>query len=92
LPKLFSIGQYVVFFWSNENGEPIHVHVAIGRISPSATKVWLTQGGGAIVANNKSKISQADLNEILGVICDNHTSICKQWKDFFSTDTVNYYC
>ena len=26
MPKLFQIGEYIIFFWSNENGEPIHVH------------------------------------------------------------------
>ena len=27
LPSLFKIHGYAVFFWSNENDEPIHVHV-----------------------------------------------------------------
>ena len=57
--KLFSIGQYVIFFWSNEN---------------------------------ESKISGTDLNKIMDVISDNHADICDEWKDFFTTDTVNFYC
>lgn len=28
LPKLFMVSGYTVYFWSNENDEPIHVHVA----------------------------------------------------------------
>lgn len=28
LPKLFMVSGYNVYFWSNENDEPIHVHVA----------------------------------------------------------------
>ena len=28
LPKLFMVSGYTVYFWSNENGEPIHVHLA----------------------------------------------------------------
>ena len=27
VPSLFKIGGYTVYFWSNENNEPIHVHV-----------------------------------------------------------------
>ncbi|WP_333651561.1 DUF4160 domain-containing protein, partial [Lacrimispora sp.] len=56
LPNLFTVSGYKVFFWSNENGEPIHVHVAKGKPSPNATKIWLTRAGGCIVANNGSKI------------------------------------
>ena len=28
LPKLFMVSGYTVYFWSNENDEPIHVYVA----------------------------------------------------------------
>ena len=30
VPSLFRVGGYLVFFWSNENGEPIHVHIVSG--------------------------------------------------------------
>lgn len=40
LPSLFLIGGYRVFFWSNEAGEPVHVHVRKGapyaRMTPTA--------------------------------------------------------
>lgn len=39
LPSLFQIGSYKVFFWSNENNEPIHVHVGMGKPTPNATKI-----------------------------------------------------
>ena len=38
LPKLFTVSGYIVYFWSNEEGEPIHVHVSKGRPTPNATK------------------------------------------------------
>jgi hypothetical protein len=33
MPQIFSIGSYVVYFWSDEGEpkEPVHVHVAQGR-------------------------------------------------------------
>ena len=43
LPSLFLIGGYRVFFWSNEAGEPVHVHVCKGTPSPDATKIWLLE-------------------------------------------------
>lgn len=45
LPKLFMVSGYTVYFWSNENDEPIHVHVAKGKPTPNATKIWLTRSG-----------------------------------------------
>lgn len=57
MPSLFRIGRYVVYFWSNENNEPVHVHIAEGRPEPNATKVWLTAAGGCVLANNNSALS-----------------------------------
>ena len=63
MPKLFTVSGYNVFFWSNEQGEPIHVHVSKGRPAPNATKIWLTRTGGCIVANNGSKIPEKELSQ-----------------------------
>lgn len=40
MPKLFSVGPYSIYFWSNENDplEPIHVHISEGRATKNATK------------------------------------------------------
>jgi len=92
LPKLFRVGQYIVFFWSNENDEPIHVHIGILTPSANATKIWLTKGGGCIVANNSSKIPKHELNELLEIIQDNFLFICDEWKRFFDVDSIGFYC
>lgn len=38
-------------FWSNENSplEPVHVHIAEGRASANATKLWITSTGKAMM-------------------------------------------
>ncbi|MCL2512255.1 MAG: DUF4160 domain-containing protein [Oscillospiraceae bacterium] len=92
MPKLFRTGQYVIFFWLNENDEPVRVHIGIVNPSPNATKIWLTKGGGCIAANNKSRIPQKDLNELMGIIQDNFFYICSKWKEYFRTDTIKFYC
>ena len=47
MPQLLKIGPYIIYFWSNENDplEPIHVHVAEGKPSATATKLWITGAG-----------------------------------------------
>ena len=60
MPQIFRIGPYIVYFWSNEEGELIHVHVSKGIPTPNATKIWLTRTGGCIVASNGSQIASKD--------------------------------
>ena len=38
LPTLFELYGYKIFFWSNENNEPVHVHVAKCKPSADATR------------------------------------------------------
>lgn len=92
MPKLFKFGNYYVFFWSNENNEPIHVHISEGKPIENATKVWITKSGGYIVAHNKSRIPQKDLNEILEAITAYYFFICSEWKKVFDTDEIEFYC
>ena len=92
MPKLYRIGQYVVFFWSNENDEPIHVHICIGNANASATKIWLTKNGDCIVAHNKTKIPRSDLNEIMESVKTNHSFICSEWQKHFNVDVIEFYC
>lgn len=92
MPSLFRIGGYLVFFWSNENGEPIHVHIAKGKPTPKATKIWLTRSGQCIIANNNSRIPQSDLKELLDVISAQFFIICQKWKEHFREDYIQFYC
>ena len=72
LPNVFRIGNYYVYFWTNENNEPVHVHVSEGKPSENTTKIWLTKAGGCIVANNQSKIPKHKLNKIIEILSDQH--------------------
>ncbi|WP_312811215.1 DUF4160 domain-containing protein [Sedimentibacter sp.] len=92
MPSLFQIGSYRVYFWSNENNEPIHVHVGIGKPTPNATKIWITSSGRCIIANNGSRIPTNELNELLEIISAQFFMICNAWKDHFKVDEIKFYC
>lgn len=92
MPNLFSIKGYQIYFWSNENNEPIHVHISEGQPTPNATKIWLTSKGGCVVAHNKSQIPQNKLNDLLEAIQAQFFYICQRWMKAFSTDVINFYC
>ncbi len=90
MPKLYVFGQYIIFFWVGENGEPVHVHVSVKRPTKDSTKIWLTRNGGALLSNNASRIPQRDLNNLLDFITYNHEAICDRWREIFGE--VSFYC
>lgn len=81
--QVFVILGYIVYFWSNENDEPIHVHVCKGSPQKDATKVWITEDG-PVLEHNKSKIPKKDLKRILAWIAMNDELIIKKWQFHFS--------
>lgn len=68
------------------------MHIAKGKPSPNATKIWLTKSGGCIVANNGSKIPSRELNELLEFISAQFILICSEWRKFFLEDEIHFYC
>lgn len=92
MPSLFMIGSLKVYFWSNEFGEPIHVHLSRGKPTPNATKIWLTSTGQCILASNGSQISKRELDNAMEVIASEFEMICAEWKKHFVTDEIQYYC
>lgn len=83
MPQVFVILGYIVYFWSNENDEPIHVHVCKGSPQKDETKVWITEDG-PVLEHNKSKIPKKDLKRILTWIAMNDELIIKKWQFHFS--------
>ena len=83
LPILFELYGYKIFFWSNENHEPIYVYVAKGKQSANATKIWLPAESNPVVAHNRSRIPQKDLSRLLKVVAQNRDTIIARWYDYF---------
>ena len=93
MPSLFRLFGYVIFFfffWSNEGAPLESVHVAKGVPNASATKIWITEAGGCIVANNNSKIQTKTLNAIVDVLESRSSYIIAQWNDVFGES--KFYC
>ena len=83
LPTLFELYGYRIFFWSNETGEPVHVHVCKEVPTGNSTKIWLPPESNPVLANNNSNIPPKELKRILKMIALNRDSIIAQWYDYF---------
>ena len=92
VPNLFDYLGYKIYFWANENYEPIHVHISKGNPTSNSTKVWITQSGGCILANNSSRIPEKDLRRLMRAIEVNFFYIVSEWKSFYGTENTKFYC
>lgn len=81
MPQISRVLGYLIFFWSNENNEPIHVHVCRGKPSADATKIWLESE--PLLEHNKSQIPAKDLNRIMKWLAANRDLIIGKWKEHF---------
>lgn len=90
MPRILVFGQYVLFFWIAENGEPVHIHVGVKRAAANSTKFWLTKNGGCTLANNESKIPAKDLRDLSKLITMNHRYICDKWHETLGVRTISW--
>ena len=81
MPQIFRMGEYWIYFWTNENKpvEPIHVHIAKGKPSDNATKVWITSAGKCLLCNNNSRIPSHTLRNIMRMVEARSTDIIQRW-------------
>ena len=92
MPRVFKLGPYLVYFWTNEGlpPEPVHVHVTDGVPSKDDTKIWITSAGGAMVCHNKGDIPDHRLHEILDILVSQSLYIVGRWRDVFGD--AKFYC
>ncbi|MBQ7734238.1 MAG: DUF4160 domain-containing protein [Synergistaceae bacterium] len=92
MPTILRIGRYVIYFWTNENNprEPIHVHIALGRARPHATKLWISSTGQIIICNNNSLIPEKILRKIIRALENRVDEIIGAWFDYFGE--VKFHC
>ena len=89
MPTYLRIRGYRIYFWVNENGEPIHFHICKGDPSHDDTKVWVTRDRTMVIAHNKGRIPKSDLTRIIIVMADNIEDYISFWND--TMEYVHFY-
>ena len=89
MPSLYNVFGYKIYFWMNENNEPIHVHVCKGKPSAKATKMWITRLGGVVTVNS-SRIPKNDLVKLEEFVKACIPQITQAWINNFGS--ISYYC
>lgn len=45
MPTVYEVYGFKIYFWSNENNEPVHFHVSKGSMTSNSTKFWILSNG-----------------------------------------------
>lgn len=71
------------FGWfSNESGEPAHVHVFKGSDRSTSAKFWLREDG-PVLAHNKAKLSPKELRIAYSLVNANRYRLMARWLSQF---------
>ena len=80
MPNILFINGWRIFFYSNENNEPPHVHCIKGD---SECKIWLIQNEFEIKFEYEYNISPSLRKEIRKIIFTHFEYIIESWNNHF---------
>jgi len=76
MPTVLRIGGYRFFFFSNEAGEPSHVHIQEGK---KLAKFWLDP----VVIASSSNFKAFELNQLEKLVIENKELLQRSWNGYF---------
>ncbi len=82
MPVYLRFRGWYVFFWSNEQSEPIHFHIAEGKPGQNSTKVWILKNRSMRLQNNNSKVPSKVLSEIIMLMQLSIEEYEELWKSY----------
>lgn len=78
MPTILRIGPYRLFFFSNESGEPAHIHI---QRESKLAKYWLKP----VVLAKSVGFSSSELRKLEKVVSNNRLVLLEAWNEYFGT-------
>jgi len=78
MPTVLRIGSFRFFFYSNENGEPAHIHIQNERM---LAKFWLKP----VALASSTRFSSKELRKLESLVIENREIILEAWNEHFSS-------
>ncbi len=78
MPTALRVGPYRFFFYSDEAGEPAHVHVSRDR---QTAKFWLRP----VELARSSGYTMVEINEVWRLVTANRELLEAKWDEFHGT-------
>ena len=80
MPSILSISGWRLFFFANENQEPMHIHAQNGDMD---CKFWINVDDFEIIEAFAYNLSPSAKREIKRIIYQHFDYIVEQWNEFF---------
>jgi hypothetical protein len=78
MPTVFILQGFRFFFYSNENNEPVHVHIEKGN---AAGKIWLEPG---ISIAYMYGFSEREVQQIMVIVHSELKTLKQKWNEYFA--------
>ncbi|NDW22914.1 DUF4160 domain-containing protein [Alteromonas hispanica] len=78
MPTVLKIGPYRFFFYSNENGEPAHIHIQRERM---LAKFWLRP----VALASSTRFAPKELRTLEKLVVENRDAFLEAWNGYFSS-------
>ncbi|MGQ8364980.1 DUF4160 domain-containing protein [Glaciecola sp. 1036] len=78
MPAVLRLGPYRFFFFSNENGEPPHIHIQRERM---LAKFWLQP----VSLASSTRFPPRELRKLEQLVNENRTTLLESWNEYFSS-------
>lgn len=77
MPTVFVINGFRFFFYSNENDEPVHIHI---EKAEDSAKFWLNP----VELEYNYGFNSGELKQIENIIRQNSEKIILKWNEYFN--------
>lgn len=78
MPTVLLLGPYRFFFYSNENGEPAHIHIQRDKM---LAKFWLKP----VALASSARFAPKELRKLEQLVVENKDSFLEAWNGYFSS-------
>lgn len=78
MPTVLTIGPFRFFFYSNENGEPAHIHIQRDNM---LAKFWLRP----VTLASSIRFSPKELRKLETLVSENKELFLETWNEYFSS-------
>jgi len=78
MPTILRIGPYRFYFYSNEQGEPAHIHIQRERM---LAKFWLQP----VMLASSTRFSPKELRKLEVLVSENKNTLLEAWNEYFSS-------
>ncbi len=76
MPTILRVGQYRIFFYSDEGNEPTHAHI---ESAEKRAKFWLVP----IELTWNDGYRSGELKEIEAILNEHLSTLVREWNDYF---------